>query len=109
MTAKASFCHCHFNFSINRNLIISFYILSSSSTNNVVSSELAITRKCNRLLTETVVQLERNALTNAQYHQQESVEVNCVSPSISDEELKLNICKALSLTRHKVKPDDLQV
>ena len=36
------------------------------------------------------------------------MEVNPVPPSISDEELELNICKALSLTEHKVKPDDLQ-
>ena len=34
----------------------------------VVSSDLAITKNCNRLLTERVVQLERNAVTNAQYH-----------------------------------------
>ena len=74
----------------------------------VASSELAIARNCNRLLSERVVQLERNIVTNAQYHQQESVEVNPVPPSISDEELELNICQALSLTRHEVKPDDLQ-
>ena len=74
----------------------------------VVSSDLAITRNCNRLLTERVVQLERNAVTNAQYHRRESVEVNPIPPSISDEELKLNICEALSLTGHKVKPNDLQ-
>ena len=74
----------------------------------VVSSDLAITKNCNRLLTERVVQLERNAVTNAQYHRRESVEVIPVPPSISDEELELNICKALSLTDHEVKPDDLQ-
>ena len=74
----------------------------------VVSSDLAIKRNCNRLLTERVVQLERNAVTNAQYHRRESVEVNPVLPSISDEELEQNICKALSLTGHEVKPDDLQ-
>ena len=74
----------------------------------VVSSDLAITKNCNRLLTERVVQLEENAVTNAQYHRLEPVEVNPVPPSISDEELELNICKALSLTWHEVKPDDLQ-
>ena len=74
----------------------------------VVSSDLAITKNCNRLLTTRVVQLERNAVTNAQYHRRELVEVNPVPPSISDEELELNICKALSLTGHEVKPDDLQ-
>ena len=34
----------------------------------VVSSDLAITRNCNRLLTERILQLERNAFTNAKYH-----------------------------------------
>ena len=74
----------------------------------VASSDLAITRNCNRLLTESVVQLNRNAVTNAQYHRRESVEVNPIPPSISDEELKLNICEVLSLTGHEVKPNDLQ-
>ena len=40
----------------------------------VVSSDLAITRNCNRLLTERVFQLERNAVTNDQYHRRELVE-----------------------------------
>ena len=74
----------------------------------VVSSDLAIARNCNRLLTERVIQLERNAVKNAQYHRRESVEVNPVPPSISDEELKVSICKSLSLTGHEGKPDDLQ-
>ena len=55
----------------------------------VVSSDLAITRNCNRLLTKRVVQLESNAVTNAQYHRRESVEVNPIPPSISDEEFEL--------------------
>ena len=73
-----------------------------------MTSDLAIARNCNRLLTKRVVQLERNAVTNAQYHRRESVEVNPVPPSISDEELEVNICKALSLTGYEVKPEDLQ-
>ena len=52
--------------------------------------------------------MERDAVTNAQYHRQEVLEINAVPPSINDEELELNICKALSLTGHEVKPDDLQ-
>ena len=73
-----------------------------------MSSDIAIKRNCNRLLTERVVQLERNAVTNAQYHRRESVEVNPIPPSISDEELELNIYEALSLTGNEVKPNDLQ-
>ena len=72
------------------------------------SSNLAITRNCNRFLTERDVQLERNAVTNTQYHRRGSVEVNPIPPSDSNEELELNICKPFSLTRHEVKPDDLQ-
>ena len=74
----------------------------------VVSSDLAITRNCNRLLTERVVQLERNVVTNAQYHRRELVEVNPILPPISDEELEVSICKALSLTGYEVKPNNLQ-
>ena len=74
----------------------------------VVSSHLAIARNCNRLLTDGVVQLELNAVTNAQYHRQGSMEVNPAPPSISDEELEVNICKVLSLTENEVKADDLQ-
>ena len=74
----------------------------------VVLSDLAIGSNCSKLLTERVVQLERNAVTNAQYHRRESVEVNPVPPSINGEELEMSICKALSLTGHEVKPDDLQ-
>ena len=74
----------------------------------VVSSDIVITRNCNRLLTERVVQLEKNAVFNAQYQRRESVKVNPITPSISDDELELNICEALSLTGHEVKPNDLE-
>ena len=74
----------------------------------ILSSELAVSKNCNRLLSERIIQLERNAVNNAQYHQRESIEVSPVSASISDEELEDTICKALSLTGHKLIPDDLQ-
>ena len=54
------------------------------------------------------MQLERNAVSNAQYHRRESIEINPVPASISNEELEVNVCKALSLTGHEVIPDDLQ-
>ena len=127
--------------------------LSDLGRFEVVSSDLAIARNCNRLLTERIVQLEKNTvtcaqyhrwksvkntvtsaqynrqesvkntvtsaqyhrqesvkntITSAQYHRQESVEVNPVPPSINDEEIEVNICKALSSTRHEVKTNDLQ-
>ena len=48
----------------------------------VVSSDLAITRNSNRLLTKRFVQLERNTVTNAKYHCQELVEVNPIPTSV---------------------------
>ena len=74
----------------------------------VLSSDLAITKNCNRLLTERVIPLKKNAVTNAQNHRRESVEVNPFPASVSDEELGLNMCKALSIIGNEVKPDDLQ-
>ena len=34
----------------------------------ILNSELTVSKNCNRLLTERIVQLERNAVSNAQYH-----------------------------------------
>ena len=42
--------------------------LSDLGRFEVVSSDLAIARNCNRLLTERIVQLEKNTVTCAQYH-----------------------------------------
>ena len=48
----------------------------------VVSSDLAITKNCNKLLTERVAPLERNAVANAQYHRRESVETLSLHQSV---------------------------
>ena len=72
----------------------------------IISSELAASKNCNRLLSERIIQLQRNTVNNAQYHRRESIEINPVPVSISNEELE--VCKALSLTGHEVIPDDLQ-
>ena len=69
---------------------------------------LAVSKNCNRLLSEQITQLERNTVNNAQYLHRESIEVSPVPTSISEEELEDTICKALSLTGHEVIPDDLQ-
>ena len=74
----------------------------------ILNSELTVSKNCNRLLTERIVQLERNAVSNAQYHRRESLEINPVPASISDDVLENSVCRALSLTGHEVKPDDLQ-
>ena len=74
----------------------------------VLSSELTISKNCNRLLGERIVQLERNTVSNAQYHRRESLERNPVPASIGDDVLESSVCRALSLTGHEVKHDDLQ-
>ena len=74
----------------------------------ILSSELAVSKNFNRLLSERIIQLERNAVNNAQFHHRESIEVSPVPASIIDVELKDSICKILCLTGHEVIPDDLQ-
>ena len=34
----------------------------------ILSSELAVSKNCNQLLSERIIQLERNAVNNPQYH-----------------------------------------
>ena len=75
----------------------------------ILSSELTVSRNCNCLLSERVVQLERNAVNNAQYHCHESFETNRVPASIGDYVLERSICETLSVTGHEVQPGDLQV
>ena len=75
----------------------------------ILNSELTVSKNCNRLLTERIVQLERNAVSNAQYHCRESLlEINPVPASVGDDVLENSVCKALSRTGYEVKPDDLQ-
>ena len=50
------------------------------------SSELTVSKNCNRLLGERIVQLERNAVNNSQYHRCESLEINVVPTAIDDDE-----------------------
>ena len=73
-----------------------------------LNSELAVSKNCNHLLTERIVRLERNVISNAEYHCRESLEINPVLLSIGDDVLENSVCRALSLTGHEVKPHDLQ-
>ena len=74
----------------------------------VLSSELTLSKNCNRLLGERIIQSERNAVSNAQYHRRESLGINPVPASVGDDVLESSVCITLSLTGHEVKPDDLQ-
>ena len=52
--------------------------------------------------------MERNAVSNAQYHRLESLEINPVSASINDDVLENSVCRAFAGHCYEVKPDDLQ-
>ena len=60
------------------------------------------------VVSERIVQLERNAVNNVQYHRCESLEINPVSVSTDDDVLESSVCRALSLNDHEAKPADLQ-
>ena len=75
----------------------------------ILSSELTVSKNCNCLLGERIVQLEKNAVNNAQYnHHHVSLEINLVPASIGDDVIESSICRALSLITHEVKSDILQ-
>ena len=54
-----------------------------------------------------MIQLEKNAVKNSQYHRRETIKINPVPESLEDEILEENICKALSLTSVNVTPEQL--
>ena len=72
-----------------------------------LKSDLLIVKNGNTLLYQRIIQLERNAVNNAQYHRRESLEVNPVPRNIGDNVLEETVCRAISLTGHEVTPDDL--
>ena len=72
-----------------------------------LQSELVISKNFNSSLVNCIINLERNALSNAQYIRREMLETNLVPHSINNVDLEEKDCEALSLTDTKVKPDDL--
>ena len=72
-----------------------------------LQSELVISRNCNSLLVNRIINLERSALSNAQYIRKEMLEINPVPHSINNADLEEKVCEALPLTGTKGKPDDL--
>ena len=66
-----------------------------------LKSDLLITKNCNTLLQQrssTVIQLERNVVSNAQYHWREFLKVNSVARKTGDNVLEETVCRAISLT-----------
>ena len=74
--------------------------------NEILSSELSISKNCNHFLTERIVQLERNAVNNVQYQHCELLEIKPVLTSIGDDILESTVCKTMSLTDHCLKKKD---
>ena len=60
-----------------------------------LKSGLLIRKNCNTLLHQRVIQLQRNAVNNAQYHRRESLEVNLVSRNIRGKVLEEIVCRAI--------------
>ena len=72
-----------------------------------LKSYLLITKNCNTLLHQRIIQLEWNAVNSAQYHRRQSLEINPVPRDIGNNVLEETVCRAISLTGHEVTPDDL--
>ena len=72
-------------------------------------SELQISRNYDFHLLQRIIQLERNAVTNSQYHGRETIEINLVPESLQDKILEEDVCKALSLTGINVNSEQQQV
>ena len=72
-----------------------------------LKSDLVVIKKCNSLLYSRIVQFEKNAVSNAQYHRTKTLELNAVPQDIHDNALEDTICKTLLLTGKEFIPEDL--
>ena len=77
------------------------------SKHDKIYSELRISRNCNNHLLQRITQLERNAVTNSQYHKRETIEINPDPESLEDEISEENVCKVLYLTGVNSTPEKL--
>ena len=57
----------------------------------ILPSELTVSKNCNRLLSERIVQSEKSAVNNAKYHCRESLEINTVPASIDGDTLESRV------------------
>ena len=78
-----------------------------AAKNEELKSDFLLTKNCNTLLQQQIIQLERNPVNNAQHHRRESLEVNPVPRNIEDNVLEETVCKVISLIGNEVTPDDL--
>ena len=63
-----------------------------------VSSELAVVKNVNNLLSGKIVSLERELLETSQYLRRQMLELSPIPESIDDKSLEQVVCNALSLT-----------
>ena len=75
---------------------------------NKLNSEFLISKNCNSLLLKRIINLECNALNNAQYVLRGTIEINPIPQSIPTADLENKVCQAFSLTGTTVTPDDIQ-
>ena len=74
-----------------------------------LQSELVVSKNCNSVLVSCIINLERNAFSNAQYIRREMLEINPVPHPVNNVDLEEKVCKTLSLTGTKVRLGDLDV
>ena len=67
-----------------------------------LQSELVISKNCNSLLFNRIINLGRNGLSNAHYIRREMLVINPVPHSISNVDFEEKVCKVLSLTALKL-------
>ena len=73
-----------------------------------VFSDLHISKTCKSLLLQWIIDLELSSLDNTQYLRREMIDISAVPLEVSKNELEGLVCKALSLTRNEICPDDLE-
>ena len=63
-----------------------------------LQSDLVISKNCNFLIVNSIINLERNALSNGQNIRGEMLGINLVSHSIYSVDLEEKVCEALPVT-----------
>ena len=73
-----------------------------------MEADLNIIKKCNSLLHERVIELEKDSLNTSQYIRREMIQISPIPLAIGDDVLEQSICDALSLTGELVTPSDIE-
>ena len=79
--------------------------LNSLKSSTILCQDIHISRNCNNHLLQKTVHLEKNVVTNCQYHRRETLGKNPVPESLGDEILEEHVRKALSLIGVNATPE----